>query len=774
MPGSVSVRWRFLLAFLGISAFAVLAAAAAMWAFLQLGRVVERTTEQRAPAALASLELSRQAERIVAAAPALLAASSETARAEVAAGIRAQLAGLQGLLARLRDTAPDAAALGGIEPAVAGLGRNLDALDGLVAERLASARRKEDLLRRLSTTIVGAQRLVTPGILVLDSQLAAWRRTGGSGEDSARAIAGFVPLQKAQLEIAAVNDNLLKAADAPAPADLPLLSFPLKRSLYALEALVPDLESSLQGRFLDRVHELGALVEGPDAVPAVRGRELDALGRGERLLAENAALSRTLTGAVDELVAAGKADIGAAGAEARGVRRLSTAVLAAVVLGSLLSSALIVWLYVDRSLVGRLKALSVSMLRIADGELEAPLPPAGGDEIGRMAEALRVFRDTAVEVEEQRLRERQVVLDTIEYGVLILDPGLRVRIHNRAFVHLAGVPDGALEARPHFRQVMEAARAAGFYDVPDAEWEDYADRRLAEIEDGVVAPREWRLPDGRVLEYQCVPLPDGGRMLTYFDLTRLKEAEAELRAAKEQAELASRAKSDFLASMSHELRTPLNAIIGITEMLKEDAADDGRDELAEPLGRILRAGRLLLELINEVLDLAKIEAGKLELHPEELDLDALLEDVMETAEPLADKNRNRLALERPARLGRFVADPVRLRQIVLNLLSNACKFTEAGTVTLEARRAPEGGIHLAVRDTGVGIAPERMGRLFREFSQAGEPGQRRYGGTGLGLAISRRLARLMGGDIEAESEPGRGSTFTVRLPADIPVAAEAA
>ena len=146
--------------------------------------MVERTTEQRAPAALASLELSRQAERIVAAAPALLAASSETARAEVAAGIRAQLAGLQGLLARLRDTAPDAAALGGIEPAVAGLGRNLDALDGLVAERLASARRKEDLLRRLSTTIVGAQRLVTPGILVLDSQLAAWRRTGGSGEGS--------------------------------------------------------------------------------------------------------------------------------------------------------------------------------------------------------------------------------------------------------------------------------------------------------------------------------------------------------------------------------------------------------------------------------------------------------------------------------------------------------------------------------------------------------------------------------------------------------------
>ncbi|MEK0083822.1 ATP-binding protein [Benzoatithermus flavus] len=765
MPGSVSVRWRFLLAFLGVSAFALLAAAAAMWAFLLLGRVVERTTERRAPAALASLELSRQAERIVAAAPALLAVATESAREEVASGIRLQLDGLEVLLVDLRGTAPNAAVLGAIEPAVAGLGRNLDALDALVAERLASAGHKEELLRRLSAAIVGAQRLVTPGILVLDSELAAWRRTGGTGEPLARAIAGFVPLQKAQLEIAAINDGLLKAAAAPAPADLPLLSFPLKRSLYALEALAPDLEPSLQGRFLERVHELGTLVAGSDSLPAARERELDVLGRGARLLAENATLSRGLTEAVDRLVAAGKADIAAAGSEARAVRRLSTVVLATVVLASLLSSGLIVWRYVDRDLVGRLKALSSSMLRIAGGDLAAPLPPASGDEIGRMAEALRVFRDTALEVEEQRLRERQVVLDTIDYGVMILDPALRVRIHNRAFVDLSGVGEDLLRTRPHFRQVMEAARAAGIYDVPDEGWKAYAGMRLAELAAGTVAPREWRLADGRVFEYQCVPLPDGGRMLTYFDLTRLKQAEAELRAAKEQAELASRAKSDFLAAMSHELRTPLNAIIGITEMLQEDAAEEGRTELEEPLGRILRAGRLLLELINEALDLAKIEAGKFELHLETVDLDALLEDVVETAEPLAEKNRNRLVLERPARLGRVVADPMRLRQIVLNLVSNACKFTEAGLVRLEVCRRPDGFVQLTVQDTGIGIAPERMDRLFREFSQAGTSGQHRDGGTGLGLAISRRLARLMGGDIAVESEPGRGSLFTVRVPA---------
>jgi signal transduction histidine kinase len=348
--------------------------------------------------------------------------------------------------------------------------------------------------------------------------------------------------------------------------------------------------------------------------------------------------------------------------------------------------------------------------------------------------------------------------------VLILELDLRVRIHNKAFVDLAGVGEDVLRSRPHFRTVMEAARRRGIYDVAEDAWEAYVGERVAELEGGAVAPREWRLPDGRVLDYQCVPLPDGGRLVTYFDLTRLKETEAALRAAKEQAELASRAKSDFLASMSHELRTPLNAIIGIAEMLKEDAADEGRGELDEPLSRVLRAGRLLLQLINEVLDLAKIEAGRLELHLEDVDLDDLIEDIIGTAEPLAEKNRNRLVLDRPQRVGRFITDPMRFRQIILNLLSNACKFTDQGMVTLEAHREPHGGLRLAVRDTGIGIPPDQMGRLFQEFSQAGTPGKRRYGGTGLGLAISRRLARLMGGDIAADSEPGRGSTFTVRLP----------
>jgi signal transduction histidine kinase len=229
---------------------------------------------------------------------------------------------------------------------------------------------------------------------------------------------------------------------------------------------------------------------------------------------------------------------------------------------------------------------------------------------------------------------------------------------------------------------------------------------------------------------------------------------------------ASERKSQFLASMSHELRTPLNAIIGLTEMLVTNAGRFGTDKALEPLRRVNAAGTHLLSLINEVLDLSKIEAGKLELNPEPINLARLIDEVVGTAGQLAEKNKNRLIVEARENVDGLKADPMRLKQILLNLLSNACKFTKEGEVALRVRKVADGRdwVELAVADSGIGMTAEQQAKLFQDFTQADSLTARRYGGTGLGLAISRKLARMMGGDVTVTSELGKGSVFTVRLP----------
>jgi signal transduction histidine kinase len=241
---------------------------------------------------------------------------------------------------------------------------------------------------------------------------------------------------------------------------------------------------------------------------------------------------------------------------------------------------------------------------------------------------------------------------------------------------------------------------------------------------------------------------------------------AEIEHKGRQLRMASENKSQFVSSMSHELRTPLNAIIGLTEMMVTNAARFGTEKAQEPLQRVNRAGTHLLGLINQVLDLSKIEAGKLELNVQTVEFAPLIDEVIGTARQLAEQNKNRLILDAQESLGTLTVDPLRLRQILLNLLSNACKFTKKGEVKLQARRVADGRdwIELAVADSGIGMTAEQQAKLFEEFTQADATTAQRFGGTGLGLAIARKLARMMGGDVTVTSEPGKGSVFTVRLP----------
>ncbi len=286
-------------------------------------------------------------------------------------------------------------------------------------------------------------------------------------------------------------------------------------------------------------------------------------------------------------------------------------------------------------------------------------------------------------------------------------------------------------------------------------------------------------------------LDDNSVFSIFSNITELKNRENELRKTisqlddeKEKANAANKTKSQFLANMSHELRTPLNAIIGLTEMLKEDATDDGLDDFVEPLDRVFNAGKHLLTLINDVLDLSKIEAGKIDLFNETFEFKPIIDDIIKTSEPLAIKNDNKLLLNFDNKIDQVTSDQTRIKQVILNLISNACKFTEKGTITLSTKKKNRTFVRngrkislgdliiIEISDTGIGMTQEQMDRLFNSFVQADSSTTRKYGGTGLGLTISKQLAIMMGGDVTVKSIINEGTTFIFTFLADYRDASE--
>ena len=450
-----------------------------------------------------------------------------------------------------------------------------------------------------------------------------------------------------------------------------------------------------------------------------------------------------------------------------------------VIIGLLLSIAATI--LVSRSIVRPVRAVTNAMQQLSSGDTEVEIGYGGRrDEIGQMVEAISVFRKNAIEkrameienIETEKRNLREIAeararltdaIETISEGFSLYDPDDKLVIFNSKYKNNFAAFGDIIKPGISFETIARAAAERGKIGDADEGLDAWLAERIAQHRASSSTHIQHR-SDGRWIQVSERKTAEGGVVATYADITELKQREVELAEARDAAEVANQTKSSFLANMSHELRTPLNAIIGYSEILQEDAADKDDKATADDLQKIESAGRHLLGLINNILDLSKIEAGKMDIFIEPVDIQALVKEVVSIVKPLADKSENAIEVNCPADIGSFRSDQTKVKQCLLNLLSNASKFTSKGKLTLSVAREGGSQIRFGISDTGVGMTPEQLGRLFQAFSQADASTTKRFGGTGLGLAITKHFCTMLGGDVTVESAPGIGSTFIIRLP----------
>ena len=527
--------------------------------------------------------------------------------------------------------------------------------------------------------------------------------------------------------------------------------------------------------------------QSPEAVDGI-GKEVDAYVEtalqavdnytndhriiGNTFLAEARTHSAKVNADLNKLVDQARTEAEAARNEVV-TRTRKTARTAAIVVGVVVLIGSLLTVLVLRSIVGPLRRLNRAVGEMADGHYDVEIPREGGDEFGAMAKTLSLFQESVIErqkLEEEAERQRRTIaaaLEAISDGFVLYDPDDRVLIANSKYCEIfPSYKLSSLQGK-NFREILAQELAKGHTDLQGESPEEWIDQRLRRHNDPEGLVEESRFGD-KWVRITKRKTPDGGVVAVYTDITELKERQVELELERTRAESASEAKSRFLASMSHELRTPLNAIIGYSEMLIEEAHELQDDNFVSDLEKIASAGHHLLALINDILDLSKIEVNKMEVFVETFDISELLTDVVVTIAPLMKKNRNEFVHDLRGDLGEMHSDQTKLRQNLFNLLSNAAKFTEGGRIVLSVlreERADGDWLVFRVSDNGIGMSREQQERLFNAFTQADASTTRNYGGTGLGLSITRSFCQLIGGAISVDSEFGKGSTFTMEVPA---------
>lgn len=769
---SGGLRRRLLAAFIGLSALVVLAALIAVLSLWMNRQTHDWISNQSIPIATTSLDLTRVAQSIVDAVPDLVGADTTEVQADLTAALGKRVDTLNALLEEMRGYQVEPRIAASIERATSLFASNIESINRVVSARIATESSFEQKLELGLAATVGILEIVET-------------YTADRGEGLARVL-------QTDPMVAAQRLRLLNARSAAREMSLLLQTFGDRdpaRATAAARSAIDGIRPALDhitpadsSRLSEQIAALDEIISGSSSLGRLRDFEVQLEAASIQALAENTDLAARFEAAVNRMITAAKSDVARANERADKVQLAAFWMLSSVVFATLVSTFLIVRYYVQRNILARLTALTSSMMSIASGDLSARIPEPSKDELGVMAAALNVFRDTAVEVRDSNLREIQETrsrlyhaIENIQEGFALFDPDDVLTLVNAQFAKLLLGRAERTKAGDRYESIMQQM----FDDMVVA----CGDRQtwLEETRSyhtGPAGTRIIELTGERWVGATERRTDDGGTVMVVTDLTAVKRHEKELDELVAELQKASAAKSSFIANVSHELRTPLTAVLGFAQIVQNrlenvllpkipiEPGPTARavGQVRENIEIMIQEGQRLTKMINDILDLEKIEAGQMVWDIEPLDIGSVIRQAVAATNSLYTAKGLEFHTDVADDLPLVSGDRDRLVQVVINLISNAVKFTERGHVACSAKRGDGPFVSVSVSDTGIGIAPSDQAEVFDKFRQVGDTLTEKPSGTGLGLPICREIVEHLGGSITVESMLGYGSTFTFQLP----------